>query len=80
MVFSHLFSDSTTERPSYVSLPTSSRVESSPQQRCLSVPRLALVSQFQLTPCLQPFSLANQLDNAKGLSVKFHHEDCVQLS
>ena len=48
---------------SCVSLPISSRVESFPQQRCLSVPRLALVFQFQLTPfpcqpagqCQEPF-------------------------
>ena len=45
-------------------------VENSSQQRSLPVPRLDLILQLQLTPCLQPFTLVDQMDNSKRLSFK----------
>ena len=65
---------------SCVSLPSCPWIENSSQQRSLPASRLALILPLQLTPCLQPFTLVDQLDNSKRLSFKFHHEDCVQLS
>ena len=62
------------------SFPTCPWVENSVQQSSLSVPRFALFVQLQLTPCLQPSTFVDQLDNFKCFSFTFHHEDCVQLS
>ena len=77
----NIFIVHTTERPSLVSASQAALgVENSSQQRSVPVPRLALILQLQLTPCLQPFTLVDQLDNSERLSFKFHLEDCVQLS
>ena len=81
MVFSHLLSDSTTERPSLPSASQPALGLRIPRNKAACLfSRLALVFQLQLAPSLQPFSLANQLNNSERLSIKFHHEDCVQLS